>query len=429
MLSKLEVSNYKSIKTLALDMQPFMVLVGPNGAGKTNVVRALELLGNILARGTTGPAHEQGWMQIVHREKKPARGGLRLAATFMVSPRPARPGVRTLETDESVEAHLALTLRGKVGDHDVTVVSEELSLTSGNGRLTLKATGSEFEPTYGDDPELWGMLVPTFMAGRKSPALREALEQRLTARFGTKELFDDPTELKLLTRGLGPVFSQVLRQCSVTRLRLDASALRSDARFQPDGEHALGPSGEGLPVAVDRLRQRREEPAPTFLPILQALREVYPRIEDVVPEPFGQGRVTLGFRERGIADPIPLDSASDGVLHALALLIALQSLRVGILAIEEPENALHPWSVRKILELAQTRPTHGQVLITTHSETVVNAVEMPESLFVVESDEQTGTTVQPATSKEKALLAILQETGQKLGDVWLDGSLGGVPQG
>ncbi|MEO5725489.1 MAG: AAA family ATPase, partial [Byssovorax sp.] len=142
-------------------------------------------------------------------------------------------------------------------------------------------------------------------------------------------------------------------------------------------------------------------------------------------EAFAQGRVTLGFRERGIAEPIPLDGVSDGVLHALALLIALQQRRSGLLAIEEPENALHPWSVRKIMDQAQTSST-GQVLITTHSETVVNAVLDPESLFIVESDDQ-GTTVEPATSKEKALAAILNETGQKLGDIWIDGSLGGVP--
>jgi len=136
--------------------------------------------------------------------------------------------------------------------------------------------------------------------------------------------------------------------------------------------------------------------------------------------------VTLLFQERGISEPIPLDSISDGVIHALALLIALQSPGRGILAIEEPENALHPWSVRKILERAQSG-TEQRVLMTTHSETVVNAVQDPDSLFIVEGDEDTGTTVTPATTKEKALRAILMESGQQLGDVWLDGTLGGVP--
>lgn len=427
MLTNLEVSNYKSIKTLSLEMQRFMVLVGPNGAGKTNVVRALELLGNVLARGTTGPAREQGWAQIVHREKRPARGGLRLGATFLLQDRARSHDTGATGIERSVKATVALTLRGKVGDHDVEVVSESFGLTSSKSALHLSWSAGQWDASYGTDPELWGMLVPS-LTGRLPSVSPETLAQRFSSRFGQRDLFpDEPTDLKLIARALGPVFHQISRQCSITRLRLDASALRSDARFHVDGDHALGPSGEGLPVAVDRLRGRKEQPAPAFIPVLSALREVYPRIEDVVPESFGQGRVTLGFRERGIADPIPLDGVSDGVLHALALLIALRSAEPGVLAIEEPENALHPWSVRKILELAQTEATR-QALITTHSETVVNAVHDPESLFIVEADDRNGTTVERATSKETALRSILKESGQKLGDVWLDGSLGGVPQ-
>lgn len=250
------------------------------------------------------------------------------------------------------------------------------------------------------------------------------MDARLSQRFEHEGA--DAMDLALLSRGLGPIFHMMQRECSVTRLRLDASALRSDARHEVRAGQSLGPSGEGLPVAVDRLRGRRPEPAADFVSILAKLREVYPRIEDVVPEAFGQGRVTLGFRERGIADPIPLDGVSAGVLHALALLIALSSPAPGLLAIEEPENALHPWSVRKLLGCAQEG--RQQVLFTTHSETVVNAVRDPDALYIVEADDAKGTHVETATTKETALASILAESGQKLGDVWLDGSLGGVPR-
>jgi predicted ATPase len=418
MITSLDVSNYKSIKSLSLDLPPFMVLVGPNGAGKTNVVRALELLGHLLARGTTEPAREQGWAQIVHREKRPARGGLRLSVTLSI-PQRSRVGVARLDAP-MLEARVGVTLRGKVNDRSVSVVSEEFHLKSKVSELSLQWKAGAWKSDLGKDPVLWSMFWG-------SSSAKEA-DDRLGVRLQQRDLFpdlDEPTDLRLLNRSLGSVFHDVVRRCGLTRLRLDASSLRSDARFQADGDHSLGPTGEGLPVAVDRLRGRGIEPAAAFRPVLDALREVYPRIEDVRPEMFGQGRVTLGFIERGIADPIPLDGVSDGVLHALALLVALDAGGPGILAIEEPENALHPWSVRKILERAQTQGDR-QVLITTHSETVVNAVTNPDSLFIVEGDEG-GTTVQRATSNETALASILKETGQKLGDVWIDGSLGGVP--
>lgn len=419
MITQVRVVNYKSIKQLEMAAKPFMVLVGPNGSGKTNVVRAMQLLASVLERGTTAPIREQGWPQVVRREKKPARGGLRLGASFK---------------NERVRVQVSITLKGKVGSEDVDVVCEDLSILAASGSnlhfaaekgsINLHGFGDTSQP----DPALLAVLFPGLRF--RPPDQHKHYTSRLKERLQLlcEEEPQNKGKLRLLTPALGAVYFQILRECTVSRLRLDASALRSDARYQANGTQPLGPSGEGLPVAVDRLRERGTEPAEAFRPILDTLREVYPRIVDVLPESFGQGRVTLNFRERGIAEPIPLDGVSDGVLHALALLIALGAHQQGVLAIEEPENALHPWSVRKILRVAQ-EARRGQVLVTTHSESVVNAVENPESLFIVEADDQRGTTVEPATSKDEAILAILQESGQKLGEVWVGGSLGGVPRG
>lgn len=411
LLRVFEVSNYKSIKSLAIETPPFMFLVGPNGAGKTNVVRAMELLGELLRNGDD-PSRHVSWSQIVRRGKGQARGGITLGAW-------AEFGLGT----ESVQAGVQLVLQSRTGD-EVQIASESLDvrLRSG-GKLTARRLGEEVECDLRDaDAALLNMIVPS--AGDDLRAHRAKVAAHLK-RQG--ETFTNANGLRLLTTSLGPIFPPIQQCCRVTRLRLDTSALRSDARY--GGDH-LGPSGEGLPVMVDRLRGRGEAPAKAFLPLLAALQEVYPRIEDVVPEAFAQGRVTLNFREKGIKDPIPLDGISDGVLHALALLVALRQPGPGSLAIEEPENALHPWSVRRILERAQSLGGRGRaprhLLITTHSETVVNAVRDPKSLFIVESGKN-GTTVTPATTKESALESTLRESGQQLGDLWMDGTLGGVP--
>jgi len=212
----------------------------------------------------------------------------------------------------------------------------------------------------------------------------------------------------------------------VTRLRLDASALRGDSSFEDSSRKPLiGPSGEGLPAAVYRLRGDADKPRPGFAPTLTALRDVYPRIEDVRAHRIQTGRLILAFKERGISQPLDMRSVSDGVLHALALLLALEG-GAGLLAIEEPENAIHPWSLRSMMTRAQSMPAR-QLLFTTHSETVVNAVEDIDSLLVVENRDRDGTIVASAHERESALAAILRDSGQKLGDVWMGGGLGGVP--
>jgi hypothetical protein len=410
---KFEVSNYKSIKNLSLDMPPFMVLVGPNGAGKTNVVRAMEFLSELLAQSAE-PTRHATWGQIIRRENRPARNGIHIAAS-----------TGWVAGAQRILVGVWITLQGKVGEPDVVVTSEAVRLrTESGGALSVHRVGDKVVYDLAEsDSDVLNWIVPA--QGHELETHRALVAARLENQAA---VFMTEPGLRVLNSFLGPVFRPLQQSCTVTRLRLDTTSLRSDARF--NGEHGLGPSGEGLPVVVDRLRGRGATPAKAFLPVLAALQEVYPRIEDVVPEAFAQGRVTLNFREKGIKDPIPLDGISDGVLHALALLVALRQPGPGLLAIEEPENALHPWSVRRILERAQT-PTRGraqrQLLITTHSETVVNAVRDPKSLFIVESGKN-GTTVVPATTKETALESILKESGQQLGDVWMGGTLGGVPE-
>ncbi len=132
--------------------------------------------------------------------------------------------------------------------------------------------------------------------------------------------------------------------------------------------------------------------------------------------------MTLLVKEAGIAGELAQSSISDGVLHALALLVALEGDSSGILAIEEPENAIHPWSVSEIVRLAQERSIQRQTLLTTHSPVVVDAVADPDSLYLVESKGTGGTTVIPARAAEHSIDAILRESGQELGAVWVDGS-------
>ncbi len=137
--------------------------------------------------------------------------------------------------------------------------------------------------------------------------------------------------------------------------------------------------------------------------------------------------MTLFVKEVGISGLLAQSNISDGVLHALALLVALESPGPGILAIEEPENAIHPWSVAEIVRLAQEGATLRQTILTTHSPVVVDAVADPDSLYIIEQLGSAGTTAQPARGIEASIDAILRESGQKLGAVWVDGSLGGVP--
>lgn len=74
---------------------------------------------------------------------------------------------------------------------------------------------------------------------------------------------------------------------------------------------------------------------------------------------------------------------SDGTLRALAILLAVrQQSTHGLLVIEEPEVAIHLGALRTLVELLQAESDRIQVVITTHSADIVDALPL-DALRVV----------------------------------------------
>ena len=52
------------------------------------------------------------------------------------------------------------------------------------------------------------------------------------------------------------------------------------------------------------------------------------------------------------------------------------------LMIEEPENSVHPWIIRQVLEACRSATVAKQIVLTTHSPIVMNAVP-PANVWVI----------------------------------------------
>ncbi|HEX2567989.1 MAG TPA: AAA family ATPase, partial [Polyangia bacterium] len=243
MLNWFEVENFKPIKKLRLDFRPFMVFVGPNGAGKTNLIEALTLFLDLLTEGRTEPIELYGgYDQLIRRAKRRART-MRFALSLPVKV----PGPGMVMVVEVV-------LRSGSDAEGIRVESELLRLTA-TGRAPFVARWKNGELVELEEGEL-----PFFHAPK-------SMLQELGSISGR-----DGLRLSWFLR-----MSSFLSVQPVTRLRLDASALRRNAQLQRSRHgRLLGMNGEGLPLAVERLRG-----AGSFRRVLARLQEVYPRIEDV----------------------------------------------------------------------------------------------------------------------------------------------------
>jgi predicted ATPase len=158
------------------------------------------------------------------------------------------------------------------------------------------------------------------------------------------------------------------------------------------------------------------------------LRAIVPEIEGFEVFTLGDFE-TIRFQVRSRLERAPLNlyaaSMSDGTLRALATLIAAFQIHLpigpAVIAIEEPETALHPAAMRALVAALDEATLRTQILITTHSPDLLDAEAVkPENVRVVEWRD--GSTV--ITPLDKASVSIVRDDLNTLGGLERDRQLG-----
>jgi len=155
--------------------------------------------------------------------------------------------------------------------------------------------------------------------------------------------------------------------------------------------------------------------------VLDRLRAVYGELEDIRVKIQG-GTVQVFFYEEGLHRPVPGFRLSDGMLRFLCLLTILyHPSPPPLVAIEEPELGLHPDAVSILGEALTEAARRTQLVVTTHSSTLISALsDTPEAVVVTERDPG-GTSFRRLEAE--ALSSWLDR--YQLGEVWQMGELGG----
>jgi predicted ATPase len=122
--------------------------------------------------------------------------------------------------------------------------------------------------------------------------------------------------------------------------------------------------------------------------VLDGLREVFPSFFDDLE--FSKAAQIVGgeLRIRPYDKLISIGLAPDGWFVALLHLTAVASTDPGdVIAIDEPENALHPHAIKVLLALSRgwSQQHRVTILLATHSPVLLDAFRAcPEQLYVME---------------------------------------------
>ena len=115
---------------------------------------------------------------------------------------------------------------------------------------------------------------------------------------------------------------------------------------------------------------------------------------------------------------------SEGTFKTLAIVFYLITDKSKILLLEEPEVCVHHGLLATVMELIKTFSSKKQIIITTHSDFVLDMLE-PENVFIVQYLKDQGTVVKHipksfSKTNYKALKEYLNTSGN-LGEYWRHG--------
>lgn len=120
---------------------------------------------------------------------------------------------------------------------------------------------------------------------------------------------------------------------------------------------------------------------------------------------------------------------SEGTFKTLALVFYLVTDNSSLLLIEEPEVCVHHGLLSSIVELICNFSNEKQIIISTHSDSVLDKVDV-SNVFSVKRDKKKGTSVSSISKsmKHKELAALKQylENEGSLGEYWKHGDLENV---
>ncbi|SDC80719.1 Predicted ATPase [Geodermatophilus telluris] len=354
----LELTNFLSYKQAKLEFGEFIALVGPNASGKSNLVAAIKLLREIPTYGLqTAIARRGGFDQLRHRS----------------AGRPYDPAIRlTFAMGENPASTYELRL-GAVKGQRYKVKKESADVYWRGRRFTLDSDGSKV---------VW-------TDARQNGANRRRAEFVVA-----------PGQSAISTGGLGGyvVYDalQMMQTVEVNPAKVaDLQEPSSTREFDSDGSNVTS-IYENLDAATKR-------------ELVDELAAIVPGIESIEVARLAD-RQTLRFRQRtesGIRE-FYAKQMSDGTLRALAILLAaLQRSRPGLLVIEEPEVAIHLGALRTLVELLQVQSEQSQILITTHSADIVDALPIDSIRIVWSQSDASHVAPISEHSKEPVRLGLI----------------------
>lgn len=348
MLTQIQIEGFKAIKQSGpIDLGPFTLLIGRNGSGKSSLIEAIQ------------------WLQ---------------EAVFL--------GLRDATQQRFVSFEALLNRRSE--SHEIA-----LSLVHGAGvrevRYLLRTKAGKFSPIVQSERcregrtrgAQWTILS---RKGAKGPAVRSIVG-------GNPVRDGDALALASVAKTKATGAERLLEFLrDAVFLRLSPTAMARGGRLLPSARGPrLDEEGRDLVALLGELSNAQRDE------VRRHVAEILSGVEGIEVVKAGESSGYFEARERMRVRggkrvfSVPSWMLSEGTrrITAIFALLAVRP-RPSLVAIEEIENGLDPWTLRVVLDALREASSEGvQVLLTTHSPFLLDHMKPEEILHVRRVDGDT----------------------------------------
>lgn len=368
-----------------LPLGPLNVLIGPNASGKSNLLEAVSLL-----RST--PAASDTFRRLF------SRGGGSVQ-DWIWKGAPSAPAF--------VETRFHYPTTGHDLRHAFAFYGDEGGFRVADERIEEAEKKPRQKQYYFYYAYQDGQPAVN-VAGEKRSLKRETVEldRSILSQRRDPELYPELTYLATFYESI-----RLYREWSFGRATVFRTPQPADLR-----NDVLEEDCSNLGLVLNRLRRVSSAQSA----IVDGMKDLYDGFSDFHVVIQG-GTVQVMVYEGDFE--IPATRLSDGTLRYLCLLAILcDPTPPPLVCIEEPELGLHPDVIPSLARLLVAASERTQVIVTTHSAALVDAMsETPEAVIVCEK--HGGQTTMERLDAE-ALSVWLDQ--YRLGDLWASGEIGGT---
>ncbi|RDV80899.1 AAA family ATPase [Ammonifex thiophilus] len=387
-IKRVRVRNFKSFKDAEVNLGKFTVIIGANASGKSNFMNIFRFLRDASRHGLDTAISMQGGVSYlrnlnstvsdsrelsvevtfgpfrVTKRGNPSVDILCKETVYRLSVQFARSGINFIDVKEELKQNNEYIERHKDGGEE----------SKGCGEISLVRENRELKVRSIDIPE--SVPIKSELEGMLHAFARERMSEFQDSWKGRSSR-DDCFLLRSMF--FYPLFfpvSAIIDDLSV--YRLDPNLAKSSAPIT--GSRELKEDGSNLSVVLRNIVNQGGKQKERFLGLL---RNFLPFVAELRIEDLADGTQLFELRESYSGGKyLPSVLLSDGTVLLTALVVILYFSKKRVVMIEEPERAVHPYLIAKLIEMLKDPGLVKQVVVTTHSPEVLKWAGIDNILFM-----------------------------------------------